>query len=46
MPNHEGDCRSFFLGEGQELRREVAQSVAVERHIVPDPESVNDREQQ
>ena len=46
MPDHEWDCRPFFLGEGQELPRELAQHVAVERHIVCDPKAVEHREQQ
>ena len=46
MPDHERDCRSLLLGERQEVRRKIAQNVAVERHIVRDPEAVEDREQQ
>ena len=46
MPNHERDRRSLLLGERQELRRKLAHNVAVERHIVRDPEAVEDREQQ
>ena len=46
MANHERDCRSLLLGERQELRCEVAQNVTIKRHIVPDPEAVEDREQQ
>ena len=36
----------MLLGERQELRRKLAHHVAVERHIVRDPEAVEDREQQ
>ena len=46
MPDHERDCRPLLLGERQELRRKLAHHVAVERHIVRDPEAVEDREQQ
>ena len=46
MPDHERDRRPLLLGERQELRRKLAHSVAVERHIVRDPEAVENREQQ
>ena len=46
MPNHERDCRPLLLRERQELRREIAQSVAIECHLVRYPEGVEDREQQ
>ena len=46
MPDHERDCRPLLLGERQELRRKLAQSVAVERDEARDPEAVEDREQQ
>ena len=46
MPDHERSCRPLLLGERQELRRELAHQVAVERHEVRDPEAVEDREQQ
>src|SRR3974377_1979147 len=46
VPNHERNRRSLLFGELQELRCEVAQSSAAECHIVPDPETVNDREQE
>ena len=46
MPDHERDCCPLLLGERQELRRKLAHHVAVERHIVRDPEAVEDREQQ
>ena len=46
MPDHERDCRPLLLGERQELRRKLAHHIAVERHIVRDPEAVEDREQQ
>ena len=46
MPDHERDGRPFLLGERQELRRKLKRSIAVERHVVRDPEAVEDREQQ
>ena len=46
MPDHERDRRPLLLGERQELRCELAQSVAVECHKVRDPKAVEDREQQ
>ena len=46
MPDHERDSRPLLLRERQELRRKLAQRVAIERHIVRDPETVEDREQQ
>ena len=46
MPNHERDCRSLLLRERQELRRKLAQGIAIERHMVRGPEAVEDREQQ
>ncbi len=46
MPDHERDRRSLLLGERQELRRKLAQRVAIERHIVRDPEAIEDGEQQ
>ena len=46
MPDHERDRRSLLLGKRQELRRKLAHHVAVERHVVRDPEAVEDREQQ
>ena len=46
MPDHERDCRPLLLGERQELRRKLAHLVAIERHIVRDPEAIEDREQQ
>ena len=45
MPDHERDGRPLLLCERQELRRELAHSVAVERHKARDPEAVEDREQ-
>ena len=41
-----GTVALCFLGERQELRRKLAQSVAIERQKVRDPEAVQDREQQ
>ena len=46
MPDHERHCRPLLLGERQELRRKLAHHVAIERHVVRDPEAVEDREQQ
>ena len=46
MPDHERDCRFLLLGKRQELRRKLAQRIAVERDEVRDPEAVEDREQQ
>ena len=46
MPDHERHGRPLLLGERQELRRKLAHHVAVERHIVRDPEAVEDRKQQ
>ena len=46
MPNHERNGRPLLLGERQELRRKLAHHVAVERHIVRDPEAEEDRKQQ
>ena len=45
MPDHERDGRPLLLGERQKLRRKIANQIAVERHIVRDPEAVEDREQ-
>ena len=46
MPDHERDGRPLLLGERQKLRRKLAHHVAIECHIVRDPEAVEDREQQ
>ena len=46
MPDHDREFRPLFLGERQELSREIAHSVAVECHVVRDPKAVEDREQQ
>jgi hypothetical protein len=46
MPYHKRDCRSLLLGQRQELRRKITQSVTVERHVVCSKETVQDREQQ
>src|SRR5579871_871847 len=45
MTNHEWDRLVLFLCQRQELRREIAHNVAVERHLARDPESPKDREQ-
>ena len=45
-PDHERDGRLLLLREGQELRSEIATDVAVEGHVISDPETVEDREQQ
>src|SRR5271166_3051899 len=46
MPEHERYRGSLFLSKRQELRREVATDIAVERHEVCHPETVEDGEQQ
>jgi hypothetical protein len=46
MSNHERDCRPLLLRERQELHRVIAKDIAIERHIVHDPRTVADREQQ
>ncbi len=46
MSTHERNWRLLLLGQRQELRREVAHHIAVERHLVRDPEAVKHREQQ
>ena len=46
MPDHERDRRSLLFRERQELRRKLTHDVAVECHVVRDPEAVEDREQQ
>src|SRR6516225_8872682 len=46
MANHARDRRPLLLGEGEELRGEIARDVALERHRVRDPEAVQDGEQQ
>ena len=46
MPDHERDGRPLLLRERQELRREIAHSVAIECHMVRGPEAVEDGEQQ
>ena len=38
--------RSLLLGERQELPRKLAHHVAVERYVVRQPDTVEDREQQ
>ena len=45
-PIRSGTVASLLLGERQELRRKLAHHVAVECHIVRDPETVEHREQQ
>jgi hypothetical protein len=46
MRNHERDGCPLFLGEGQELRRKLAQQVAVERKQGCHPEAKEGRVQQ
>ena len=46
MSDHERHCRPLLLGERQELRRKLAHHIAIECHIVRDPDAVEDREQQ
>ena len=46
MPDRERERRSLFLRKRQAMRGKLAQHVAIERHIVRDPEAVKDREQQ
>src|SRR5262249_17685063 len=46
MPNHKRNCRSLLFGERHKLRREVTQSVAIERDIISDPKTVNDCKQE
>src|ERR1035437_1925252 len=46
MPNHERDWRPLLFGERQELRRKVAQRVAIECHKDRGTDAVEDREQQ
>src|ERR1700693_5918139 len=46
MRNHEWDCRPLPLGCCEELCRELAQNVAIERQVVRNPEAVKDRDQQ
>ena len=46
MPDHERDCRPLLLSERQELLCKLARQVAIECHIVRDPEAVEDRKQQ
>jgi hypothetical protein len=46
MPNHERDYRPLLLRERQELRREIANDIAIECQTVRGPEAVEDREQQ
>src|ERR1700730_5869581 len=46
MPNHERAYRPLLLRQRQELRREIANDIAIECHEVRDPEGVEDGEQQ
>lgn len=46
MPDHERDSCPFLLRQRQELHRKLAQSVAIKRRDVRDPDAVEDREQQ
>ena len=44
MPDHEWRGGSLFLGERQELRRQLKQSITVERDVARNPKAVEDRE--
>jgi hypothetical protein len=46
MAHHERDDPTLFLDKCQELSRELASDVAVERRIVSNPKTVEDQEQQ
>jgi hypothetical protein len=46
MPDHERDCRHLLLRKRQQLRREVANDIAIECHKVRGPERGEDGEQQ
>ena len=46
MPDHERDCSPLLLRHRQELRREIATGITIERHEVRAKESPEDREQQ
>ena len=46
MCHQKRNRRSLFLGERQELSREIATDIAIERHIVRDPDAIEDRKQQ
>ena len=46
MPYHERRGRLLLLGKSQELRSEISTDIAVERHVIGDPETVEDREQE
>ncbi len=46
MPDHKRDCRPLLLGEREELRRQFARQIAIERYKARNPEAVQDREQQ
>ena len=46
MSDHERDGRALLLGEGQELRRQVADHVAIEPHIICAPEALKNGKQQ
>src|SRR4029078_10675828 len=43
MPHHCWDCRPLPLRQLQELRCEIAHSVAIERHIVSYPEGIKNQ---
>ena len=45
MPDHKRACRSLLLRERQKLRRELTNSVTVERYKICHPEAVEDGEQ-
>jgi hypothetical protein len=46
MPDHERDGRLPLLGESEKLRSKIATDIAVEGHVIGDPETVEDREKQ
>src|SRR5215469_14214046 len=46
MSQHERNPRSLLLGEGQELRREIAADITIKCRNIRDPEAVEDRKQQ
>ena len=44
MPNHERSGRTLFFGKRQDLSRQLARRVAVERHKVRGQQAIEDRE--
>ena len=43
MPNHEGGCRLLFLGECEEMGREIATEFSIECHVDGGPAAVENR---